>query len=71
MLRVGWPATRAAEIPAAPRRGLRPVVLARRGEPSGPEVHWATAYGLSPTVLDDMSADLEKTGRDMLDALVR
>jgi hypothetical protein len=47
------------------------VVLARRGERSGPEVHWATAYGLSPTVLDDMSADLEKTGRDMLDALVR
>lgn len=33
--------------------------------------YWATAYGLSPSVLDDMSADLEKTGRDMVDALVR
>lgn len=33
--------------------------------------YWATAYGMSPTVLDDMSAGLEKTGRDMLDALVR
>lgn len=33
--------------------------------------YWATAYGMSPSVVDDMSADLERTGRDMLDALVR
>lgn len=33
--------------------------------------YWATVYGLSPSLLDEMAADLEKTGRDMLDALVR
>jgi nucleotide-binding universal stress UspA family protein len=33
--------------------------------------YWATAYGMSPSILDELSADLEKTGHEMLDALVR
>ena len=33
--------------------------------------YWAVAYGVPVAVLDDLSADLEKTGREMLDAVVR
>jgi nucleotide-binding universal stress UspA family protein len=33
--------------------------------------YWATAYGMSPSLVDEMSADLEKVGRDMVDAVVR
>jgi nucleotide-binding universal stress UspA family protein len=33
--------------------------------------YWATASGLSPSLLDDLSADAEKAARDMVDAVVR
>jgi nucleotide-binding universal stress UspA family protein len=33
--------------------------------------YWATSYGLSPELLNKLSAEVEKTARDMVDAVVR
>lgn len=33
--------------------------------------YWAASYGMSPSLVDELSADLEKVGRDMVDSLVR
>ena len=33
--------------------------------------YWATASGLSPSLLDDLSADAEKAARNTVDAVVR
>lgn len=33
--------------------------------------YWAAAYGLSPTLVDEMAADVEKTALDTVDAVVR
>jgi nucleotide-binding universal stress UspA family protein len=33
--------------------------------------YWATASGMSPSLLEELSADLEKVVRDMVDAVVR
>jgi nucleotide-binding universal stress UspA family protein len=33
--------------------------------------YWATSYGMSPELLKELSADVEKTARDMVDAVVR
>jgi nucleotide-binding universal stress UspA family protein len=33
--------------------------------------YWATAYGMSPSVLDELRADAEKATRDMVDTVVR
>ena len=32
--------------------------------------HWATAYGMSPSLLDDLSADQDRMARGMVDALL-
>ena len=37
-----------------------------------PEVdYWATAYGMSPSLLDEIAADMEKTARAVVDDVVR
>jgi len=37
-----------------------------------PEVdYWATAYGMSPSLAEELSTGLEKVGRDMVDDVVR
>ena len=33
--------------------------------------YWATAYGMTPTLVEELSTDLEKVGRDMIDDVVR
>jgi nucleotide-binding universal stress UspA family protein len=33
--------------------------------------YWATSSGMSPSLVDELSADLEKVGRDMVDSVVR
>jgi nucleotide-binding universal stress UspA family protein len=33
--------------------------------------YWATAYGMSPSMLDELGADVERTARDMVDTVVR
>ena len=33
--------------------------------------YWAASYGLSPSLLDELAADLEKTTQAMVDAVVR
>lgn len=34
-------------------------------------VYWATSYRLSPELLNELSADVEKTARDVFDEVVR
>ncbi|MBL8925266.1 MAG: universal stress protein [Pseudonocardia sp.] len=51
---------------AARRRAAVRVVLAM------PEVdYWATSYGMSPSLAEELSTGLEKVGRDMVDDVVR
>jgi nucleotide-binding universal stress UspA family protein len=33
--------------------------------------YWATSYGMSPSLVDELAADLEKVGREMVDSVVR
>ena len=43
-----------------------------RAVAAAPEAdYWATSYGLSPSLLEELAADLEKTTRAMVDAVVR
>ena len=45
--------------------GLRVVAAAPEAD------YWATSYGLSQSLLEELAADLEKTTRAMVDAVVR
>jgi nucleotide-binding universal stress UspA family protein len=45
--------------------GLRVVAAAPEAD------YWAASYGLSPSLLEELAADLEKTTRAMVDAVVR
>ena len=45
--------------------GLRVVAAAPEAD------YWAASYGLSPSLLEELAADLEKTTQAMVDAVVR
>ena len=51
----------------AVRRGAAVRVLSALPEAE----YWATAYGMSPSVIEEISADVEKVARDMVDEVVR
>jgi nucleotide-binding universal stress UspA family protein len=51
----------------AARRGAAVQVLSALPEAD----YWATAYGMPPSMLDELGADVERTARDMVDTVVR
>ncbi|MDF3051345.1 MAG: UspA protein [Pseudonocardia sp.] len=51
----------------AARRGAAVRVLCALPEAD----YWATAYAMTPSLLQELAADVEKVGRDMVDTVIR